>query len=86
MASNRSRSNRSVGNKLNNLDSRVGKNEKGTNNPHLSPDVIEEAHLTDASVAEAKLADRAVTETKLLVVQLVLSTSVLSTLLLLTLG
>lgn len=65
MASNRSRSNRSVGNKLNNLDSRVGRSEKGTNNPHLSPDVIEEAHLTDGSVAEAKLADRAITENKI---------------------
>lgn len=65
MASNRSRSTNSVGNKLNNLDSRVGRNEKGTNNPHLSPDVIEEQHITDASVAEAKLADRAVTENKI---------------------
>jgi microcystin-dependent protein len=65
VTSNRSRSNRSVGNKLNNLDSRVSRNEKGTNNPHLNPDVIEEQHLTDASVAEAKLADRAVTENKI---------------------
>ena len=65
MASNRSRSNRSVGNKLNNLDSRVSRGEKGTNNPHLSPDVIEEQHLTDGSVAEAKLAERSVTETKI---------------------
>jgi microcystin-dependent protein len=65
VTSNRSRSNRSVGNKLNNLGSRVSRNEKGTNNPHLSPDVIEEAHLTDGSVAEAKLADRAITETKI---------------------
>lgn len=65
MASNRSRSNRSVGNKLNNLDSRVSKNEKGTNNPHLSPDVIEQQHLTDGAVAEAKLADRSVTENKI---------------------
>ncbi len=65
MASNRSRSNRSVGNKLNNLDSRVSKNEKGTNNPHLSPDVIEEAHLTEGAVAESKIAERAVTENKI---------------------
>jgi microcystin-dependent protein len=65
VTSNRSRANRSVGNKLNNLDSRVSRNEKGTNNPHLNPDVIEEQHLTDASVAEAKLADRAVTENKI---------------------
>ena len=65
MASNRSRSNRSIGNKLNNLDSRVSSNEKGTKNPHLSPDVIEEQHLVDGSVAEGKLADRAITENKI---------------------
>lgn len=65
MASNRSRSNRSVGNKLNNLDSRVAKNEKGTNNPHLSPDVIEQSHLVDGAVAEGKIAERAVTENKI---------------------
>lgn len=64
MASNRSRSNRSIGNKLNNLDSRVSSNEKGTNNPHLSPDVIQEQHLVDGSVAEGKLAERSVTENK----------------------
>ena len=65
MASNRSRSTNSVGNKLNNLDSRVARNEKGTNNPHLSPDVIEEQHLTDGSVSEAKIAERSVTENKI---------------------
>lgn len=65
MASNRSRSNRSIGNKLNNLDSRVSSGEKGTNNPHLSTDAIEGDHLVDGAVAEAKIADRAVTEDKI---------------------
>ena len=65
MTSNRSRANRSVGNKLNNLDSRVSKNEKGTNNPHLSPDVIEQQHLVDGAVVESKITDRAITETKI---------------------
>jgi microcystin-dependent protein len=65
VTSNRSRANRSVGNKLNNLNSRVSKNEKGTNNPHLSPDAIEGEHLKSASISEGKLADRAVTENKI---------------------
>jgi len=65
VASNRSRSTNSVGNKLNNLDSRVARNEKGTNNPHLSPDVIEGAHIKNASIEAAKLADRAITENKI---------------------
>jgi microcystin-dependent protein len=65
VTSNRSRSNRSVGNKLNNIESRVSKNEKGTNNPHLSSDAIEGSYIKDAAIESAKLADRAITETKI---------------------
>lgn len=65
MASNRKRSNSSIGNKINRIDSKVARTEKSTQGPHLDPEGISSEHLGTESVSERTIAARAITEDKL---------------------
>jgi hypothetical protein len=62
VASNRYRSNRSLGNKINFIDSRLGDTQKETNNPHMNPDFIVSDFMSTDSVTTKALATRAATE------------------------
>jgi hypothetical protein len=62
VASNRYRSNRSLGNKINNIDGRLGDAQKDTANPHMSPDFIVSDFLSTDSVTTKALALRSATE------------------------
>lgn len=62
MASNRYRSNRSLGNKINFIDSRLGDTQKDTSNPHMSPNFIVSDFISTDSVTSNALANRAATE------------------------
>lgn len=65
MASDRSRANRSLGNKINSIDSRVSAREKSTTSPHLGLGGISDEHIADGTITEASIMDRAITETKI---------------------
>ena len=62
MASNRYRANRSLGNKINNIDGRLGDTQKDTSSPHLSPSDIVSDFLATDSVSTNAIATRATTE------------------------
>lgn len=62
MASNRYRSNRSIGNKINFIDSRLSDTQKDTANPHMSPDFIVSDFLSTDSITSDAIANRATTE------------------------
>lgn len=64
MASDRYRSNKSIGNKINNLDSKVASGEKNTQNPHMGVGAVEADHLAEQSVTESAIASRSITEEK----------------------
>jgi len=65
VASNRARANRSLGNKINNINSRVSETEKSTSDPHLGLATIGPEHIIDGAVQGQAIADRAVTEDKI---------------------
>lgn len=62
MASNRYRSNRSLGNKINFIDSRLSDTQKDTANPHMDPSYIVSDYLSIDSVTSESIANRAATE------------------------
>lgn len=62
MASNRYRANRSLGNKINNINARLGDTEKNTSTPHLRPSDIVQEYLATDSVNTSAIATRATTE------------------------
>lgn len=62
MASNRYRSNRSLGNKINNIDGRLGDTQKDTADPHISPGNIVSDYMATDSVKTDAIATRATTE------------------------
>jgi microcystin-dependent protein len=64
VASNRYRSNKSLGNKINYIDSKVAETEKATGNPHMGVGAIAADHLATESVSETSLAARSITEDK----------------------
>lgn len=62
MASNRYRANRSLGNKINNINGRLSDTQKNTSSPHLSPSDIVSDFLATDSVKTDAMSTRAVTE------------------------
>lgn len=62
MASNRYRSNRSLGNKINFIDGRLSDTQKDTSNPHMSPNFIVSDFISTDSVTTDAIANRAATE------------------------
>lgn len=62
MASNRYRANRSLGNKINNIDGRLSDTQKDTASPHLSPNDVVSDFLATDSVKTNAIATRATTE------------------------
>lgn len=65
MPSNRYRGNKSVGNKLNRLETQVTTSSKSTADPHLSTGVVQDNNLAAESVSESSVANRAITEDKI---------------------
>lgn len=65
MPSNRYRGNKSVGNKLNRLETQVTTSAKSTADPHLSTGVVQDNNLAAESVSETSVANRAITEDKI---------------------
>lgn len=62
MASNRYRANRSLGNKINNINARLGDTEKSTSDPHVSRGNIISDYLAADAVTTSAMATRATTE------------------------
>lgn len=62
MASNRYRSTRSLGNKINSISNKVGEGQKTAANPHLNPEVVVSEYLATDSVKTDAIATRATTE------------------------
>lgn len=62
MASNRYRSNRSLGNKINNISGKLSDTQKDTSNPHISSGVIVSDFMGTNSVDTHAIATRATTE------------------------